>query len=391
MAEDRIIMASAGSSAPASATAASSVPQQSDGEGRQGRKTLWVPGRLPRPPAERRSWLQVGFGLGVGLLLAYALAEAILRSAQVLTLVLLALFIAISLEPMVVTLMKLRLRRGLAVTVVLVGFATMLGVFVALVIPPVSNEITALSKAIPVWLQELHDHHSRLGQLEDRYHLVDKAKTQFSSGNVGSTVASGVLGAGRMILGVLSGFLIVTTLTIYFLIGMPAIRDFGLRFVASERRDGVEHLADKILLQVGRYMLGNLATSVLAGAATWIWCWAAGVPYAAMLGFFVAIMDLVPMVGSLVGGIVVSLVALSVSMPVAIATCLFYTFFRFMEDHLIMPLTMKYTVRMHPVATMIAVLLGGTLLGIIGALVAVPAATAIGLILDDVVFPKKEA
>ncbi|NUP50246.1 MAG: AI-2E family transporter [Catenulispora sp.] len=337
------------------------------------------------------SWVGMGFGLGVGLLLAYALGQALLGAEQVLVLALLSLFLAVSLEPAVGALVRRGARRGLAVTVVVVTVVGMVAGFVALAVPPVTTEIDALVKAVPVWIQQLHDHHSTLGRLEDRYQVLEKVKQHFSGGDAASTLFSGVLGMGRRLVGALAGLLAVSTLTIYLLTGMPAIKKFALRFVQAPRRAAVEDLTDRILTQVGRYMLANVATSVLAGLATMAWAWPFGIPYPALLGVFVAIMDLIPIIGSTVGGIVVSLVALAVSVPVAIATGVYYTVFRFTEDHLVNPLTMKFVVRVHPAATMLAVLAGGTLLGIIGALVAVPAATAVGLILEEVVFPKRDA
>jgi predicted PurR-regulated permease PerM len=332
----------------------------------------------------------VGFGLGVGLLAAYALGQALLQTAQILTLVLLALFSAVSLEPGVSALRRVGLPRGLAVTGVLLATASLGGLFVALVIPPISKEIDQLTKQIPIWLQDLHNHNSTLGKIEDRYHIVEKVRQQLSSGGLASKLASGALGAGKILLGLLTGALIVITLTIYFMIGLPSIKGYALRLLPASRRARAESLTDQIMRQVGRYMLANLATSVIAGLATSAWCWATGIPYATLLGFFVAIMDLIPIIGSTIGGVVVSLVAISVSWPVAIATAIFYTGFRFLEDHLTTPLTMKYVVRLHPVATMVAVLAGGSLLGIVGALVAVPAATAVSLVLDEIVFPARD-
>jgi len=317
----------------------------------------------------------MGFGLGVGLLLAYGLAQALLGAEQVLILALLSLFLAVSLEPGVSALMRMGVRRGIAVAVVVVAVIGVVAGFVALAVPPVTTEINAFVKAVPVWIQELHDHHSTLGKLEDRYQVLEKVKQHFSSGDAGSTLFSGVLGMGKAVVGVVAGFLAVSTLTIYLLTGMPTIKRFALRFVRESRRQAVGDLTDRIIVQVGRYMLANVATSVLAGLATMAWAWPIGIPYPALLGMFVAIMDLVPIVGSTVGGVGVSLVALAVSVPVAVATVVFYTGFRFAEDHLVNPLTMKYVVRLHPAATMLAVLAGGTLLGIVGALVAVPAAT----------------
>ena len=337
-----------------------------------------------------RSWVRVGFGLGVGFLLAYALGQALLQSLQILTLVLLALFAAVSLEPVVSALRRIRFPRGLAVLTVILGVASLGALFVALVIPPISREVDQLTKQIPIWLQDLHNHNSQLGKIEDRYHIVEKVKQQLSSGTLATKLASGVLGAGKILLGLVSGALIVITLTIYFMVGLPSIEGFALRLVASTKRARTREMTDQIMRQVGRYMLANVATSVIAGLATSAWAWALGIPYGALLGFFVAIMDLIPIIGSTIGGIVVSGGALSSSRPVTIPTALFYTCFRFLEDHLTTPLTMKYVVRLHPVATMVAVLIGGTLLGIVGALVAVPAATAVSLILDEVVFPARD-
>jgi len=337
------------------------------------------------------SWIPAGFGLGIGLLAAYAVGKAVLLSAQILTLVLLALFSAVSLEPVVAVLRRrAHLPRGLAVTVVVLGVAALTALFIALVIPPVSMEIDQLTKKIPQWLQDLHNHNTELGRIEDRYHVVEKAKQQLTSGTLGTKLASGVLGAGELLLGLLASTLIVITLTIYFMVGLPSTKYFALRLLPATRRPRVESFIDQIMRQVGRYMLANVATSVLAGLVTSGWAWATGIPYGALLGFFVAIMDLIPIIGSTIGGVVVSLVALSVSLPIAIATAAFYTGFRFLEDHLTTPLTMRYVVRLHPIATMVAVLLGGTLLGIVGALVAVPTATAVSLVLDEVVFPARD-
>ena len=335
-------------------------------------------------------WVRVGFGLGVGLLAAYALGKALLLSAQILTLVLLALFSAVSLEPIVAALKHRHLPRGLAVTVVVLGAVGLGALFVVLVIPPVSTEIDQLTKQIPKWLQELHNRNTELGKIEDRYHVMEKVKQQLSSGSLGSELASGLLGAGKILLGLLTSALIVITLTIYFMVGLPRIKDYALRLLPASRRPRTAELTDRIMRQVGRYMLANVATSVLAGLVTTGWAWGTGIPYGTLLGFFVAIMDMIPIIGSTIGGIVVSLVALSVSLPVALATAAFYTAFRFTEDHLTTPLTMRYVVRLHPVATLVAVLIGGTLLGIVGALVAVPAATAVSLVLDEVVFPARD-
>jgi len=235
-------------------------------------------------------------------------------------------------------------------------------------------------------LQELHDHSSTLGRLEDRYDLIGKLKQQLSGTGAGQVV-HGVLGAGQLVLTTATGVVLVVVLTLYFLAGLPALLAFSLRFVPGSSRPQAAALAEEILSRTGRFMLANVATSIIAGLATVIWLVIWDVPYPWALGVFVGLMDLVPVIGSTIGGVVVSLVALVVSLPVAIATAVFYVFFRIAEDYLIVPRAMKFAVAVHPLVTILAVLAGGALLGLVGALLAIPAAVAVGLLLDRAVFP----
>ena len=143
-------------------------------------------------------------------------------------------------------------------------------------------------------------------------------------------------------------------------------------------------IGDEILAKVGGYVLGNVITSVIAGAGTYLWLLAFGIPYPILLAMFVALLDLIPVIGSTIGGAVVSLVALTVSLPVAIATLVFYIGYRLAEDYLLVPRIMGRTVQVPAIVSLVAVLIGGVLLGIIGALVAIPVAAAIHLLLREV-------
>ncbi|MHA6765294.1 AI-2E family transporter [Streptacidiphilus sp. PAMC 29251] len=360
--------------------------EPSDAEGVPAPRPSGVPAARGGAGAGVRSWFSIGFQISLGALLAYLLVQAVQHIESILMLVLLSLVIAVSADPIVVLLTRSGLRRTWSVLAVIVGLFLILGALTTLFIAPITNEITALTRNVPIWLQQLHDHHSFLGKLEDKYHLTAKAKQALGTGS--SSVVGGLLGAGQLLATTVTGLFLVVTLTMYFLAGLPTLKAFGLRFVAGSKREHAAVLTDEILLRTGRYMLGNVATSVIAGLATFIWLEIFGVPYPAALGVFVAVMDLIPLVGSTIGGIVVSLVALVVSWPVAIATAAFYIVFRVAEDYLIMPRAMKFAVDVHPLVTILAVLVGGALLGIIGALLAIPIAVAIGLILDDAVFPR---
>jgi predicted PurR-regulated permease PerM len=137
-------------------------------------------------------------------------------------------------------------------------------------------------------------------------------------------------------------------------------------------------------------MLANVLTSILAGVATWAWALGWGIPYSVLLGSLVAVLDLIPTVGSTVGGIVVSLVALTVGLPTAIATALFYTAFRLAEDYIIQPRAMRYSVELPGVITVPAVLIGAAVLGIPGALFAVPVALVVRVLMREVALPAIE-
>jgi predicted PurR-regulated permease PerM len=351
----------------------------------------WLRRTVAAAPAAGRSWFGIGFGTGLGAILAWLLVQTVLQMSELLTLLMLAFFIAVSLEPVVAWLCRRGVARGWSVALVVLGFAGMLSGFVALVIPPVSAAVTALTGAVPRWRRQLHDHHSTLGRLEDHYHVIEKARAQLGSGSGASDVAGGVLGAGQLVISALTSTVIVITVTLYMMAALPAVKRFSYRFVPGTRRQRAERITEEILSRVGRFMLGNIVTSAIAGLATFVWCEAIGVPYPAALGFFVALMDMIPVVGSTVGGVVVSVVALSVSLPVALATTVFYIAFRVAEDYLIMPRAMRFAVNVHPVVTVVAVLAGGSLLGIIGGLVAIPAAAALGMVLEEFVFPRTDA
>jgi predicted PurR-regulated permease PerM len=146
-------------------------------------------------------------------------------------------------------------------------------------------------------------------------------------------------------------------------------------------------LTDEILNRVGGYVLGNLLTSLIAGFGTWAWALILGIPYALLLGILVAALDLIPVVGSTIGGVIVALIALTVSPTLAIATLVFYFVYRFLEDYILTPKIMARTVQVPGLLTVVATVIGGTLLGIVGALIAIPVAAAIKLLLEEITIP----
>ena len=337
------------------------------------------------------SYFTYAFGLAAGALSAYALLRVAAHAQSVLVLVALSAFFAVSLNPIVTSLTRqsrIPMPRWTAVLVVGVGVLALVAGFLAVIVPPVAREVTSLVHQIPHLLNEAQDQSTWLGRMEAKYHVFAKLESSLSSKSLGANALTGVVGAGRYVLDMLTSTLAVVALTIYFLAGLPNVVNAAFRTVPASRRVRARALGDEILTQVGRYMLGSLLNASIAGMATFIWAITFGIPYPAALGVMVALMDMVPVIGSTIGGAIVTLVALSVSIPVAIATLAFYVAFRITEDYLLLPTVMRHAVNVPPIVTVVAVLIGGALMGIIGALLAIPAAAALKLITQEALIPR---
>lgn len=337
----------------------------------------------PGRPLDRRSPFFVGMTGAAGVAVTYGLIQLIIAARSVLILIGLALFIAAGLDPLVSWLTRHRLPRWAAVTVVVVGVLAAIGGFLSAAIPPLASQATALANEVPHYLHTVQDHSSQLGKLNDKYHFQQRL-TGFLSGG-GTSLVGGVLGAGKMVLTAATSLLVVLVLAIYFLAGMPAIKNLLYRLAPRSRRSRVILISEDIFTKVGGFVLGNIITSLIAGAGTYIWLLIFGIPYALVLALFVAFMDLIPVIGSTIGGVIV---ALTVSLPVAIATAVFYIAYRQAEDYFLVPKIMGRAVEIPAVVTVLATLIGGALLGIIGALIAIPIAAALRLLLNEIAIPR---
>ncbi len=356
---------------------AAAIAEKTNGLGRPGR------------PLNKRSPFFIGMAAAAGVAVTYGLVEVVIRARSVLVLIGLALFIAAGLDPAVSWLTKRGLPRPAAVIVILLAAVAVVGGFLASAIPPLAAQTTALTQQLPHYMRSLQDHNSELGKLNAHYQIQQRLSKLLSTR--GTALIGGVLGAGELVLSAATSLLVVAVLTIYFLASMPRIKLFAYRLAPQSRRARVILIGDEILTKVGGYVLGNFLTSAIAGVGTYIWLLAFGIPYPLLLSLLVALLDLIPVIGSTIGGAAVSLVALTVSFPIALATLGFYIAYRLAEDYLIVPRIMGRTVEVPAVVTVVAVLLGGALMGIVGALVAIPAAAALRLLLHEVTFRRLDA
>ena len=332
------------------------------------------------------------FTAGAGALLVFVLFRATADVSGELVLVMLALVFALGLDPIVSWVERRGLRRGWGVLAVTAGALLVLAGVLALLVPPIVTQARQLAAALPGMVRQLQDRHSSIGRLEARYHLLERLRSSLSAGSHGGGLpVGGVLNAGLAVFGTVTAAVVVMVLTLYFLANLPAIRGTVYRFVPAGRRNRARQLGDEICARTGGYVLGNLITSAVAGLGTFVFLEIVGVPYAAALGVLVGVLDLVPVVGSTLGGIVVTLVALTVSGTAAIASLVFCIVYRLLEDYLLTPRVMNRTVQVPPVLTIVALLIGGSLLGIAGAFLAIPAAAAVQLVVTRVIWPRMDA
>jgi predicted PurR-regulated permease PerM len=338
----------------------------------------------PAKPLNRRSPFMIGMAAAAGVAVTIALVELLIKARSVLILIGLAFFIAAGLDPVVVWLTRRGLRRWLAVTIVVFGLVVLVGGFIAAAIPPLATQTSALIHELPHYVHDLQNHSSTLGKLNDKYHIEQRVTSLLST--KGTALVGGVIGAGQIVISTLSSVVLVAVLTIYFLAAMPRTKLFFYRLVPQSRRPRVILIGDEIFTKVGGFVLGNLITSFIAGAGTYVWMLAWGIPYPLLLGLLVFLLDLIPIIGSTIGGVIVTLVALTVSLPVAIATLIFYAGYRLAEDYLLVPRIMGRAVDVPALVGMVAIIIGGVVLGIVGALIALPAAAALQLILNEVTF-----
>ena len=224
-------------------------------------------GTLGRP-LDRRNPFFVGLTGGLGIGVAYILFRGLADVTSALVIVGLALFIAVGLNPIIDFLMSRSVSRGLSVGIVTVGFLLAIAAFVVVAVPPIAHEFHVLITNYPRYKANLIAGRGWAGRWTHKLHL-----TRYLNGKtkLKLPVAGGILGAGRVLLSVGVATVSVVALTIYFLIALPGVKKLWLSLITRSRRERVGLLTDEVFDRVGGFMLGNLLTSVVSALGTYIW------------------------------------------------------------------------------------------------------------------------
>ncbi|WP_433065923.1 AI-2E family transporter [Dactylosporangium sp. CS-033363] len=342
----------------------------------------------PGPPM-RRSPLIIGFTAGLGLLLAWSAYLAVQNVRSILILIFIAMFLAIGLNPAVVRLVKWGMPRGLAVATVGIGAMLVLCGGIVALIPPLVQQSNALIENLPGYIDNLQ-RNDQLNKLNEDYQLLDQLKNVATAGNV-TKALGGVWGGVQVAFSALFNIFTVIILTLYFMAAFDRLKDGGYRLIPATRRERVRLLGDEILTKVGAYLGGALAIAVVAGLSSFVFLLIIGVAYPYALAVLVAITDLIPQIGATLGAVVVSIVGFATSLHAGIACVIFFVIYQQVENYLIYPNVMRRAVKVSDLAAIISVLIGVALMGVVGALIAIPVVAAIQLIFREVVIPRQNA
>ena len=319
------------------------------------------------------------------LLLLYA--AYLVRS--VLMLVLISAFLAVGLDPAVRRLEKWGLKRGQAVAAIFLTATLLLGIFIATIVPSLVEQVTKFATDLPDYIQNIAEDNPRIQTWVEENNIQDKLKeaTEKAPSMIGGSFGS-VLGiAGSIVSAIFNGITILV-LTIYFVLSLSRIREGSLKLVPASKRDDAKKLADPILEKIGGYIAGQATVAALAGVLSLIFFFIIGLPYPIALALWVTIAALIPLVGATLGAIPAVIVAFFDSTGVGLATLVFYVVYQQVENYVIAPRIMNKAVDVSPAAVLLAALIGGSLLGFVGALMAIPAAASLKLIVQEVIQPK---
>ena len=344
----------------------------------------------PGPPLEHTPFY-VGLLGGLGLAVAYWLTTRFFAIGSVLILVVVAMFLAAGLNPIVEYFMRRGLKRPWALLVVIAAVICTIALFILAIVPVVTDQVTTITDNAPGWLDQL-THNRQIQDLNEQYDIVDKAKEYIASGDLAQAVFGGALNVGLKVLSLLGNAFVVIVLTLYFLASLPTMKSALYKLAPASRRDRVSMLGDQIVRGIGGYVSGAFVVALCAGISTLVFLVIVGMAeYAVALALVVAILDVIPMIGATLGAIIVCAIAFATDLKVGIAAVVFYVAYQQVENYLIYPRVMSRSVEIPGALTVIAALVGAALLGVVGALLAIPTAAAVLLIVREVWVRRQDA
>ncbi len=346
---------------------------------------------VPGDPINRSHPFYFGFVATLGALTAFLLMRALSSLSQIFVLILIALFLATGLNPAVEALRRRGTSRAGAVAIIFSLVILSVIFFAWVVVPPVVSQGSALINKAPELLQNLKSNPT-IEYLNIQFGLVDTLQAKLTSftsdGTLLISTFGGVLGVGKSLLSGFFSTLTILVLTLYFITSLPAATKLGLQLVPASRRDRVARLTDAIISRVGAFVGSQIIIAAMAAIFVTILALLLGLPSPIAIGVIIFVFALVPLIGHFLGCSVVTIIALTQGVLIGIVAFVAYVVYVQIENYVVTPKIMKRTLNVPGAVTIISALIGTSLLGLVGGLLAVPVAASIILILDEVVIPR---
>ncbi len=344
-------------------------------------------------PIDRGHPFYFGFVATMGALSAFVLLRALASASQVFVIILVALFLATGLNPAVEAIRRRGLSRTSAVTIIFVGVLIFVGLFLALIVPPLVKQSAHLINIAPSLLQDLKAN-PQIASLNDQYGVIDSIQKKLSSvtsdGTLLISAFGGVIGVGRTVLsGTFTG-LTILVLTLYFITSLPQATELALKLVPASRRPRISLLTDAIIARVGSFVGSQIIVSALASLFVTILSLILALPSPIAIGIIVFVCGLIPLIGHFLGCAIVTLIAATQSVTIGAIAFVAYVVYVQIENYVVTPKIMKRTLAVPGAVTIVSALIGTSLLGLIGGLLAVPVAASIILILEEVIYPRAD-
>lgn len=344
-------------------------------------------GAEPKTSLLDRSPFHIGFFLTIGALAAFGLVLALVNLRTIVVLVLLSLAIALGLNPAVTWLRDKGIRRGVAVVLVALAVIGLLVLAGWALVPVVTEQVNLLMTMAPGYLANLRQN-PQIAALDAQFNIIDRAVQYLTSGELIGGLFGGLVGAGQAVANVVFTVIVTTVLTLYFLTALPTIKEVIYQLAPASRRPRVKYLANEMFKRVGGYVSGLFTVVLIAMTVSFTFLNIVGMgSYAVALTVVVGMFALVPLVGTTISMIILSIVGFAFSPTIGLVTLIFFLVYQQIDAYFIQPRVFAHSVQIPAVLVMLAAISGGLLIGMIGAILAIPITAALLLLYREVLVP----
>lgn len=338
----------------------------------------------------------LGFIITLGALAAILVGEMLGQLSIIIMYVVGGLFIALALDPLVSRLERHGIKRPLGIGIVFASFLLILGGILAFVIPMIATQIGVLIQTAPTYFVDIQ-HQDWYRDLEDRFGsfidfggLLQMGQELVGKPENWAQLAGGVWQAGIGIANGVTAFIIVLILSLYFLSSLQVTKRAFYSMIARSDRAKVIDITEQITASVGGYVNGMVLLALINSVLGFIMMSIVGVPFAGLVAVGVFLLALIPLIGSVLATVLVSTVALFNSPGTALVAAIYYVIYMQIESYLLTPRVMNRVVSVPGALVVIGALAGGTLLGLLGALISIPVTAMVLMIIKQVWVPRQD-